>query len=183
MAQLVEMMGGEIKVFSKQEVGSCFTFHIPLIDATNSISVANKELQKLPAVKASLSFKASILIVEDNMINQRLAKRVLEKMGCNVQIASNGKEAFEFYISNPSSLDLIFMDCQMPVMSGYESSRAIRLHEGSSSQHVPIIAMTANSMKGDRENCLDSGMDDYISKPFKQAEIVRVLSQYLSECS
>ena len=116
---------------------------------------------------------ARVLVVEDNIVNQKMAVRMLDKMGCRVDVAANGLEAMERI--ETSTYDLIFMDCQMPEMDGYETTAAIR-RRSNGSKHIPIIAMTAHAMQGDREKCLQAGMDDYISKPIRKeglSEIVR----------
>ena len=105
-----------------------------------------------------------VLLVEDNPINQELAHILLDKLGCTTETANNGQEALDALAQ--TEVDLVFMDCQMPVMDGYNASRAIREMSGLKSK-VPIVAMTANALRGDREKCLNAGMDDYLSKPVK----------------
>ncbi|HKQ19539.1 MAG TPA: response regulator [Candidatus Eisenbacteria bacterium] len=102
------------------------------------------------------------LVAEDNVVNQKVACRLLEKLGCRVEVAANGKEAVEMTGRIP--FDVVFMDCQMPVLDGYDATREIRKREGSR-QRTPILAMTANAMDSDRDRCLEAGMDDFISKP------------------
>ena len=116
-----------------------------------------------------------ILLVEDNVINQTVATEMLRKLGCRVDVAGNGKEAVDMVQTFP--YDLVFMDCQMPEMDGYEATAEIRRTEGTE-RHIPIIAMTANAMQGDRERCLEAGMDDYVSKPVRMEHLTEVLSQY-----
>ncbi|GAB4402552.1 MAG: hybrid sensor histidine kinase/response regulator [Bacteroidia bacterium] len=115
-----------------------------------------------------------ILIAEDNAINQKLALRILEKLGNQARLANNGIEALAIVHQHP--IDLIFMDVQMPEMDGLEATRRIR--QETTGQQPLIIAMTANAMQGDREMCLAAGMDDYISKPFKQQDLIDLLAKY-----
>jgi two-component system sensor histidine kinase/response regulator len=119
-----------------------------------------------------------ILLVEDNLVNQRLAKIMLTKAGYQVAVANNGREAVERYVSSPKDFDLIFMDVQMPEMDGLEATRAIR-QKGF--DNIPIVAMTAHAMKGDREKCLQAGMNDYITKPIKRALVFEVLEKWVLE--
>ncbi len=122
---------------------------------------------------------AQILLVEDNAVNQMVATAMLEKYGCHVTPAGNGKEAL--HLTKQRRFDLIFMDCQMPEMDGYEATHAIRALENQNmTKRMPIIAFTANAMKGDAEKCIDAGMDDYITKPVKQSELEDVLLKWLS---
>ncbi len=127
------------------------------------------------------TYGTHLLIVEDNVVNQRVATRMLEKLGCHVDVAVNGQEAIE--ATAHGTYDLVFMDCQMPVMGGYEATRSIRLREGRTGLHLPIIAMTANAMPGDREKCLDAGMDDYLSKPVDHDRLLTLLQKWLPERS
>jgi two-component system, sensor histidine kinase and response regulator len=117
-----------------------------------------------------------VLVVEDNAVNQKLAKRLLEKLGCRVDVAGNGKEAVEMIETFP--FDIVFMDCQMPEMDGFEATRAIRQRE-SGKTHQVIVAVTANAMQGDREKCISAGMDDYISKPIARSELDQMMARYL----
>ncbi|MDQ7054855.1 MAG: response regulator [candidate division KSB1 bacterium] len=120
-----------------------------------------------------------ILLVEDNLVNQKLAMRLLEKAGHQVQIANNGKEALDMLASH--RFDLVFMDVQMPVMNGFEATQKIREREQKTGEHIPIIAMTAHAMKGDREKCLQAGMDGYISKPIQTEELYKLLQAIASD--
>ena len=116
------------------------------------------------------------LLVDDNIVNLKVASRLLEKNGCAVRTASNGKEALARYAEQP--FDLIFMDVQMPEMNGFEAARAIRRIEESNGTRTSIIALTANAMAGDRDLCLDSGMDDYLSKPIEMAKLQEMIAKY-----
>ena len=119
-----------------------------------------------------------ILLAEDNLVNQKVAAKHLEKMGCVVTIAGNGQEAVDSMVDN--EFDMVLMDCQMPVMDGYDATRAIRALSTPAAS-VPIVAMTANVMAGDREKCLDAGMDDYVAKPFSVEDVERVFREWLPQ--
>jgi two-component system, sensor histidine kinase and response regulator len=112
-----------------------------------------------------------ILLAEDNEINQKLAVRLLEKRGHTVAVAHNGREAVEWVCRE--AFDVALMDVQMPDMDGFEATAEIREREKRTGQHLPIIAMTAYSMRGDRERCITAGMDSYVSKPIRQDELFR----------
>jgi CheY-like chemotaxis protein len=118
-----------------------------------------------------------ILVVEDNSVNQKVVQRMLEKAGCRADIAANGFEAVEAATSLP--YDMILMDCQMPEMDGYEATAEIRRCQ-SGSARIPIIALTANALSGDRDRCLAAGMDDYLAKPVRQAELYEVITKWLA---
>lgn len=131
------------------------------------------------AIRAGgLRFDARVLLVEDNVVNQQVALRMLSALGINARVAIDGQEALERV--QHESFDLVLMDCQMPVMDGYQATRAIREWEASTHRpRIPIVAMTANAMKGDRERCLEAGMDDYLSKPVKRDALTAMLLRWL----
>jgi len=134
----------------------------------------------LNAAKTSLSGRFAgaalrVLVVEDNIVNQKVARGVLERLGLRVDVAANGREAIEMVQLLP--YDLVFMDCQMPEMNGYEASRTIRRRE-QTGRRVPIIAMTAEAISGNRERCLEAGMDDFIAKPVKLEDLVDMLLKW-----
>ena len=116
-----------------------------------------------------------ILLAEDNPVNQKVAKIILRKLGCLVQVANNGEEAVAEV--QRQRYDLVLMDCQMPVMDGYEATRMIRLLPNAEAE-IPVIAMTANAMEGDRERCLQAGMDDYLTKPIQPQALVVALRRW-----
>ena len=121
-----------------------------------------------------------ILLAEDNPINQKLAKMMLSKVGHQVETAGTGKEAFEKYIASSGNFDLILMDMQMPEMDGIEATLLIRDWEGKNKNRVPIIALTANAIKGDKEKCIEGGMDDYITKPINRDLFFKVIDKWLT---
>lgn len=123
----------------------------------------------------SVHTRARVLVAEDNVVNQKVAMRLLEKLGCRVDVVANGLEALEAL--SRLRYDCVFMDCQMPEMDGFEATTAIRARQ--TQEPLPIIAMTANAMQGDRQRCLDAGMDDYVSKPVKLDELRTILQQWL----
>ena len=117
-----------------------------------------------------------ILLVEDNIINQKLALRLLEKMGHHIEVANDGNEAVKKY--QEKSYDLIFMDIQMPNLDGIEATSIIRKMELELNKHIPIVALTAHAMKGDREQCINAGMDDYLSKPIHVEELKQMVCKF-----
>jgi len=119
-----------------------------------------------------------VLLAEDNVINQTIAVRVLEKRGCVVTVAENGQAALNACATQ--RFDLILMDIQMPGMDGLEATAAIRKKEISTGAHMPIIAMTAHALTGDRERCLAAGMDGYVSKPIRTAELFSAIENAMS---
>jgi len=139
-----------------------------------------KKLVTQYSVREEIKQSTRILLVEDNLVNQKLASMILTKAGYNVEIAANGKIAVDMFSSTPDSFDIILMDVQMPEMDGYEATRQIRKLGYTS---IPILAMTANAMKGDRELCLEAGMNDYITKPIKRDIVFNMLDKWLNSPS
>lgn len=137
----------------------------------------NADNSLAPGVKP---LRGRVLLAEDNPVNQEVAKAMLQRMGLDMIIANNGQEALA--LIDRGAFDLVLMDCQMPVMDGFEASRQIRQREQAMGlAHVPIIALTANAISGDREHCLAQGMDDYLSKPFSQLQLNQILCRWLPE--
>jgi signal transduction histidine kinase/CheY-like chemotaxis protein len=161
--QLVTLMKGRIKVDSTLGRGSTFHVTIPFEPAPADAVPADSLSPVIPAGSAPNS--PSILLVEDNPANQELAKEALEAIGCRVEVAANGEQAVQAVSRN--SFDIVFMDCQMPVMDGYTAASRIREMEKKSGRNrIPVIAVTAHVLADNKEQCLQSGMDDYLQKPF-----------------
>jgi CheY-like chemotaxis protein len=168
--QLVELMGGSIGLASKEGAGSQFYFDLPLTPTHAVIAAA-------VAAPPHRNFTgARVLIAEDNAVNQKLLCRMLERRGCVADVVSNGKEAVEFALAR--NYALILMDCQMPVMDGFEATRRVQAVLGESAP--PIIAVTARAMKQDREVCLQAGMVDHLVKPLSGASVDAMLEKWLS---
>jgi two-component system, sensor histidine kinase len=172
--QLAEVMGGTVTGSSRPGEGSCFTVRLPFTrgeepaDAQRSVPDVANERSELPP--------ARILVVEDNIVNQRVARLLLERLGMRVDVALNGREAVAMVAQLP--YDVIFMDCQMPEMDGYDATRAIRAM-GGSYLDVPVVALTAHAMSGDRERCAAAGMSDYLTKPIAREALTRCLRRWL----
>jgi CheY-like chemotaxis protein len=133
----------------------------------------------IPALRAAEEqSSARLLLVEDNLTNQKLALRLLAKRGYSVAVAGNGAQAIEEFRRQP--FDLVLMDIQMPGMGGYEATSVIRELEKDTGSRTPIIALTAHAMKGDQERCMEAGMDDYVTKPVQAQELFRKIEQHLS---
>lgn len=157
--------------------GSYFVFYIFLRRAEKVArpAAASSHIREMETEKSRKELKElNILLVEDNPINQRITQLMLEPLVKRLEVARNGKEALDMF--GTSRYDLILMDVQMPVMNGLVAAEKIRGLEMSSSGHVPIIAITANAMLGDREQCLAVGMDDYISKPIEPEVLIEKIT-------
>ncbi|QVL29846.1 PAS domain S-box protein [Telmatocola sphagniphila] len=188
-AQLVELLAGELKVKSEVGKGSTFFFdvHFELSDSIErrgSTYYRNgKSTRVRPDSKAiaSLSSKSGrrILLADDNEVNQMLALRLLEKRGHKVHVTNNGREALQVYTRH--KFDLVLMDVQMPEMDGFAATAKIREWDKDKNGRVPILALTAHAMKGDKERCLQAGMDGYISKPLRVKEFFETLDRFLPE--
>jgi CheY-like chemotaxis protein len=135
-----------------------------------------------PVTRAPAGMGGDILVVEDNLINQQVALGILQIQGYRVSVANNGREALDAYAQG--AFDLILMDCQMPEMDGFEATVQIRRREQSSGgRRVPIVALTANAMAQDREECLNAGMDDHLAKPFSMQTMQEMLDRWMPQRS
>jgi signal transduction histidine kinase/CheY-like chemotaxis protein len=170
---LAERMGGTLRAQSEEGRGSVFTLEIPLA----------LYKQALPALTTPRALNGkghgegrNVLLVEDNPVNQTVIEAMLRSLGFTVSVASDGAQAVRS--AEGSDFEVILMDCRLPIIDGYEATRQIRLLPGRS--EVPIIALTANALQGDRETCLSAGMNDYLAKPFKRNDLQQILQRWVS---
>jgi signal transduction histidine kinase/ActR/RegA family two-component response regulator len=177
--RLVELMGGQIGVYSQPGQGSCFWFEVPLPVIQEN---APEETTAQPSGSALNSHELDgvrVLLVEDNPVNQKVAIRMLQKLGCVVELAENGQQALEKL--ERASYDIVLMDMQMPVMDGLTATRLLRQREQQTGHHQVVIALTANAMQTDRELCLEAGMDDYLSKPLTLDTLQVMLLRWVAQ--
>jgi len=179
--QLSQLMGGDANVSSKLGEGSCFSFTVVADVDTQSSSTFDISPPKVQETNSNKNTSRifNILLVEDNKVNQLVAQTLLESLGYTIHIAINGQEALE-HLETKHYYDLILMDCQMPVMDGYEATQRIRASKEVLNPSIPIIAMTANAMKGDKEKCIQFGMNDYLPKPIDPNEMEVVIERWLN---
>jgi PAS domain S-box-containing protein len=168
--ELIEMMGGEINVVSEKGKGTCVTFKVVLEKGNNNDLPVKEEIQ----IDNTIFKSKTILITDDNEMNRVVAQTVLENYSANILHAVNGKDAVEMLQKH--KIDIVLMDIQMPEMNGYEATQFIRNNLKLS---LPVIALTANALKGENQKCLNAGMNDYISKPFKEEDLIRTLGKWL----
>jgi signal transduction histidine kinase/CheY-like chemotaxis protein/predicted hydrocarbon binding protein len=170
--KLIELMGGKIRVESGSEKGTAFYFTLPYQPVAET-------QEKTKSQSSTEIEKDCLMLVEDNIVNQRLTKLILEKSGYKVITANNGQIAVDLYKTN-REIKLILMDVQMPILDGLLATKAIREHELSGNlKRTPIIALTAHAMKGDKEKCLDAGCDNYLSKPIMMEVLVGTIKKYI----
>ncbi len=189
--QLVKLMGGDIGLQSEEGKGSTFWFTAVFEKQPAGLGSRDKTFAKIeevgsidrftakPAISESAKHKIRILLAEDNPVNQKVAQAMLKKMGLEVNVVANGQQAVNAL--QTIAYDLVLMDLHMPEMDGFEAARVIR-QDGSKALNpgVPIIAMTAATMQGDREKCIQAGMNEFIAKPVKQKELAKMLARWLA---
>ena len=174
---LVELMGGDIRVESEVGNGSSFWFDVPLLDAlpTKVSPVGNAALPDVAAATTAPR-QARVLVAEDNPVNQLVVRAMLERLGMSVLVVQDGAQAVAEVQTH--AIELVLMDCQMPIMDGYDATMAIRAL-GTDASRIPIIALTANALSEDQERCLSAGMNGYLSKPVSGAALAQMLTQHL----
>jgi signal transduction histidine kinase/ActR/RegA family two-component response regulator len=173
--RLVALMGGKIWVQSALGHGSQFHF-TGSFGAASRVVEAVSSSAPLQLAAAKTHKRLRVLLADDNAVNQKIAMRVLEKHGHHVTVAADGRQALAAL--DRATFDVVLMDVQMPEMDGFEATAAIRGHERETGNHIPIIAMTAHAMPGDRERCIAAGMDSYIAKPLKPPELIELLEKF-----
>ena len=182
--QIIEKMNGEVGVESELGKGSRFWFRIPFATADirpeeSKRTFQNRNLARLPAHERRKAAETRLLVAEDYVLNQSFMRSLLSRMNIsNIDIVDNGRQAVEAFSKH--AYDLVLMDCHMPLMSGFDATKEIRLLESAKAAHIPIIAMTADAMAGSRERCIKAGMDDYISKPINGDELRHVISRWVT---
>jgi signal transduction histidine kinase/CheY-like chemotaxis protein len=168
--ELAELMDGDVGVASRLGEGSTFWFELPLKRAGETPQPGE------PAAVGEDGVSAHLLLAEDDVVNQMVVEELLKQLGCTVDVVGDGQAACEAVARR--RYDLVFMDVHMPVMDGYDAVRAIRAAEQGGDVHVPIVALTADALAGDRERCLEAGMDDYITKPVSSAMLAAAVERW-----
>ena len=175
--KLVELMGGEIALKSKVGAEHGTTFYFTLPYRPGEVKETD-EIEETKVLETKTGY--TILVAEDDILNQSLARKILERAGYNVVVTNDGKEAISIYKTD-ASIDLILMDMQMPVLDGYDATKVIRNIETKEKKNkrIPIIALTAFAMEGDKEKCIDAGMDDYVAKPIRANELLASIEKMI----
>jgi CheY-like chemotaxis protein len=173
--EIVVGMGGDMGVHSEPGSGSTFWFELP-VESMPDTDLSDDKVSPPASQSAALPRPMHVLVVDDNPVNVLLASRLLSSLGCQLASAASGAEALEQL--DAKHFDLVFMDSQMPGMDGITATRLWRVREQVSGVHVPIVALTASAMEGDRERFLSAGMDDYVSKPFGIDDLRQVLERF-----
>lgn len=179
-SQLVKLMGGRIFVESDLS-GTVFTVELPFKDVADVTSIEQKANETFENIEEEATFAlrgAKVLLAEDEYINRVLIETILKQLGVEVHSVDNGEEAVE--LACKQGYQLVLMDIQMDPMDGFEATRRIRKYEKKHGGHIPVVALTALAMGGDRERCLQAGLDDYLAKPVQKSEMVKVLTQFLT---
>jgi PAS domain S-box-containing protein len=179
---LAEIMGGVLDFKSKKGKGSVFWFSVRFgnLQKSDKKTLKNYDNDSLDYTKTNIRFRARVLLAEDNRINQEVTLGSLKLFGCDGDVVENGRMALKAWEKDSGRYDLILMDCQMPIMDGYEATRKIRrLEREKSLPHIPIVALTANVLLGARKSVIKAGMDDYLSKPFSRKKLVKILERWL----
>jgi len=175
--KIADQSGGQLYFENNLTQGTTFFFEIPCKPAEPRLKVNKNNPELATQAKGRDLSKLNVLVAEDNLINQKVVVQLLKRYKIDPEIVENG-EAVIASLAEGKRFDLILMDCQMPIMNGYEATREIRFKESDSNTRQHIIAMTANALEGDRELCLDSGMDDYISKPLRSASFQELIYRW-----
>jgi CheY-like chemotaxis protein len=172
--ELIEIMGGSITVSSEFGKGSKFSCVIPFdLQTTDLRFNADADTQSLLSEHEERNLNLRLLVVEDNKINQKIARLLLEQMGCHVEIAENAAAALQF---SPADFDMIFMDLGLPDMDGFQAAQQIRTKQNG--KHVPIIAMTAHVFAHDQERCYQVGMNEVVAKPIMREHLLTVIKRW-----
>ncbi|HWN68475.1 MAG TPA: ATP-binding protein, partial [Haliangium sp.] len=177
---LVKLMGGELRVDSALGRGSTFRFTIRLAHATPLVVASRQSDSLMISSDASSVFARaaplSVLLAEDDLVSRKVVKSLLERLGCGVDAVEDGEAAVQAVSTH--SYDVVLMDCELPRLSGFEATARIRVLPEPAC-HTTVIAMTGHAMEGDRERCLEAGMNDYLSKPVRRRALITALRPYL----
>ncbi|RMF75287.1 MAG: response regulator [Acidobacteria bacterium] len=176
--EIVRQLGGSIEVASEVGHGATFTVRVPVEPCGQADAARPRAAAAVRGLARRVAASGvRVLVVEDNPINRRVVERVLARLGAEVDLAANGREAVERI--GAGAYDLVLMDCEMPEMDGFEATRRIRrIEDAARRRRTPIVALTAHAMPGDRERCLDAGMDDYVTKPIALDTFDRLISRW-----